>query len=145
MSRRRIPKVKETDRHCLTCTHCTPLGEGDHICLGGWKDEDGNPLLVISDYEPTPKQPEPGKCIHWLNSIAAYVLAPEKGRCPFCGKIPRYSKALKLVNCRTCGIKMRPNRWKKRSLQAAQDVIIGYEHMSGPFADNVIDTVEDAN
>lgn len=32
---------------CGTCANCVPIGDGDHICIA---DE---PILVMSDYEPT--------------------------------------------------------------------------------------------
>ena len=33
---------------CMTCTHCIPIGEGDHICDAG-----PEPILILEDYQPT--------------------------------------------------------------------------------------------
>lgn len=32
---------------CEYCGNCIPIGEGDHVC-----NECGEPVIVISDYEP---------------------------------------------------------------------------------------------
>lgn len=33
---------------CEYCSHCLPIGEGDHIC-----DKNGVPVMVLVEYAPT--------------------------------------------------------------------------------------------
>ena len=39
---------EDVELTCEGCSHCLPIGEGDHIC-----DKNGVPVIVLSEYIPT--------------------------------------------------------------------------------------------